>query len=228
MKKFKKGRLIVIEGTDGAGKFTQARLLIRALKKASYDVRFVDFPQYNKLSSYFVKQYLNARFGDLKEVGPYEASLFYALDRYSASSHIKKWLNQGKVVVACRYTFSSGAHQGAKIKRLSERKKYWQWLFDLEYRLLRIPKSNLNILLHMPAKVAQQLVDKKKKRSYVGGKKRDLHEKNLTYLQQSEKVYLELAKPYHMPIIECWKDERLLSRREIHRQVWPVVSKLLK
>ena len=76
------GTFIVIEGTDGSGKGTQFALLRDRLTEAGYDVAAFDFPQYDQPSSYFVREYLNGKYGTADEVGPYTGSLFYALDRF--------------------------------------------------------------------------------------------------------------------------------------------------
>jgi hypothetical protein len=41
-----------------------------------------------------VEDYLNGNFGTAQEVGPYRASVLYAVDRYAASFDIKKWLDE--------------------------------------------------------------------------------------------------------------------------------------
>ena len=43
-----KGKLIVIDGTDGSGKHTQTVLLAKALKAQGYKVKDFSFPQYEK------------------------------------------------------------------------------------------------------------------------------------------------------------------------------------
>ncbi len=50
----KKGKLIVIEGTDGSGKATQSELLAKRLHKDGYSVELIDFPQYGKPSAAMV------------------------------------------------------------------------------------------------------------------------------------------------------------------------------
>ncbi|MFH1867297.1 MAG: thymidylate kinase [Patescibacteria group bacterium] len=224
----KKGFFIALEGTDGSGKTTQFKLLVKALKRIGYSVKTADFPQYGKPSAYFVEQYLNGRYGSLKQVGPYQASFFYALDRYQASFKINKWLKQGKIVVTNRYVLSNVGHQGGKIKKLSERRKYWQWLFNLEYNILSIPKPDLNIILYMPAGVAQKLVDKKKPRQYINGRKRDIHEADLKHLRAAEQVYLQIARQCHLPIIECVKNSKIITPEEIHSKVLNAIGKILK
>jgi dTMP kinase len=65
-----RGTFIVIEGTDGSGKGTQFKMLVDRLRKDGHDVALFDFPQYDEPSSYFVKEYLNGKYGTAEEVGP--------------------------------------------------------------------------------------------------------------------------------------------------------------
>ena len=223
-----KGSFIVIEGTDGAGKATQFKLLVQALQKIGHKVGTVDFPQYGRPSAYFVEQYLNGVYGTAKQVGPYRGSLFYALDRYVAAPQIREWLTQGRIVIANRYTWSNAGHQGGKILNSAKRRAYWKWLFDLEFKLLGIPKPDLTIVLHMPAKQAQLLVDKKMRRKYIKTKaKRDLHENDLKHLQAAEATYLQLARLSRAKLVECVEKGRLLTPIEIHRKVLIIVRKNL-
>src|ERR1700709_2572532 len=99
----KTGTLLVMEGSDGAGKTTQFNLLAERLKAAGYEVAVFEFPRYDKASSYFVKQYLNGGYGSAGKVSPYTASLFYALDRYEAAKDIKAALEAGSIVLCDRY-----------------------------------------------------------------------------------------------------------------------------
>ena len=223
MRKSKKGLFIAIEGTDGSGKGTQFKLLVSALRREGHKVATLDFPQYGKKSAFYVEQYLNCKYG--KKVSPYIASLFYALDRYSTRTKLKSWLKQGKVVVANRFTLSSAAHQGGKIKSSKELKKYWQWLFNLEFKVLGLPRPNLTILLHMPAKTAQQLVLKKAPRNYIkSGKKKDIHEADLGHLKAAETRYLKLANMFKARVIKCVEGGKLLTPEEIHSKVWENIN----
>ena len=72
----KRGKFIVIEGTDGSGKATQVGLLIDRLKSMKLEVEMTDFPQYDNFSSAFVIKYLRGGYGLADEVGPYRASIF--------------------------------------------------------------------------------------------------------------------------------------------------------
>lgn len=224
MIKSKKGLFIAIEGTDGSGKGTQFKLLVSALRRKNIKVETLDFPQYGKPSAYYVEQYLNGNYGH--NVSPYIASLFYSLDRYSTRTKLNSWLKQGRVVVANRFTLSNAAHQGGKIKSSAELKKYWQWLFNLEFKVLGLPRPDLTILLHMPAKTAQELVLKKARRSYIkSGAKKDIHEANLGHLKAAEARYLALSKLVKAKVIICMKNGKLLTPKEIHNKVMSKLNK---
>nr|AIA18603.1 Thymidylate kinase [uncultured bacterium] len=126
-----RGKFIVIEGTDGSGKGTQFKLLKKRLEADGYDVEVFDFPQYDQPSSHFVKEYLNGNYGTVDEVGPYTASLFFALDRYEAGKKIQDALDAGKIVLSNRFTGSNMAHQGTKFNHVEERRGYFIWLANL-------------------------------------------------------------------------------------------------
>ena len=221
-----KGKFIIIEGTDGSGKKTQFEKLVLRIE---HRVATFDFPQYDKPSSFFVKEYLNGHYGTAEEVGPYKASIFYAVDRFDISPMIRNAINDGKIAVSNRYVGSNMGHQGAKIEDKKERVKYFNWLYELEYGILGIPKPDLNIILHMPAKIAQEFVDKKGAREYIGGAKRDLHEGDLRHLERAERVYLEMAEifPEDFIVVECVENGRLLSVDEVHERVWDKVSRFI-
>jgi len=224
----RKGKFIVLEGTDGSGKTVQFEQLLLNLPS---DTKFsiADFPQYDKPSSYFVRRYLNGEYGSWKEVGAKKASLFFALDRFDVGAQIRKWLDDGRLVISNRYVASSMGHQGAKLATREERIKFFRWLHELEYEILEIPRPDLNILLHMPAVIAYDLVAQKGEREYLEGAKRDIHEADLNHLEAAERAYLEMAElfPQDFVRIDCVESGKLLSIEEIHKRVWNIVSKLI-
>jgi dTMP kinase len=220
---------MVLEGTDGSGKTEQFKKLVSRLITDGFEIATFDFPQYEKPSSYFVKEYLNGRYGGWEEVGPYRASLFYALDRFDVGRQIKNVLAEGRIVISNRYVGSNLGHQGSKIKDDTERRRFFEWDYDLEYNILGIPRPDLNIFLHMPAVVAQALVDKKGAREYIGGAKRDIHEADIEHLKNAEKSYLEIVKlfPEDFELVECVENGKLLSIENIHQKVCVAVNKRL-
>jgi len=224
-----KGKFIVIEGTDGSGKGEQTIRLVNHLKDTGHEVIPFDFPRYGEPSCWFITEYLKGGFGSLKEVGPKTASMFYALDRYAAAPQIRSAIDDGKMVVSNRYVASNLGHQGSKFSDTKEREQYFQWEYDLEYAINGIPKPDLNIILHVPAEIAQRLVDQKSERKYLGGKKRDLHESDLGHLKHAEEVYIQLARlfPNDFVVVECVEDNRLLSMDEVHERVWRIIEKII-
>lgn len=215
----KKGKFIVIEGTDGSGKGTQISLLATFLRSKKKKFEVADFPQYDNFSSAFVAKYLRSEYGSAEEVGPYRASLFYALDRYDKSFDIKKWIKDGKIVISNRYVSANMGHQAGKIKGKKARDKFLDWLNDLEYGIFNIPKPDTTILLYVSPEIGQKLVDKKKARNYVRGKKRDIHEADLNHLKKASEAYLYVAKKYKWNIINCAPDGAMRSREDIHKEI---------
>jgi dTMP kinase len=221
------GKLIVIDGTDGSGKATQTKLLVEKLKKVGHSVEVADFPRYGQRSAVLVEDYLNGKFGTAEEVGPYRASIFYAVDRYAASSEIKKWLEEGKIVVSNRYVSASMGHQAGKIKDKKERDKFLVWLEDLEFNLFKIPKPDINILLYMPPSIGQELVDKKGHRDYVNGTKKDIHEADLNHLKDAAEAYQYVAKKYNWIVIDCAPENKLKTIEEIHNMIWEKIKDII-
>ena len=222
------GKFIIFEGIDGSGKSTQSKLFRKYLEEKGLDVVEISFPQYGKKSAGLVEEYLSGGYGSSEEVGAYRASIFFACDRYDASFQIKKWLKDGKVVIADRYVSSNAGHQGGKMSNPKERTDFLTWLYDLEYNIFKIPKPDIVFILKTSSQIAQEMsgkiIDedkKRKKASFLGDKKRDIHELNLKHLDNALKSYLELAQkfPKHFRVVECLKDGNLLSIEIIHQKI---------
>lgn len=225
-----KGKLIVIDGTDGSGKGTQTELLIKRLKKEGYNVLIADFPQYGKRSATMTEDYLNGKFGSAEQVGAYRASIFYACDRFDASFDMREWLKDGGIIISNRYVSASMGHQAGKIKNKRRRNKFLKWLHQLEFDIFKIPKPSKTILLYMSVEVGQKLVDKKGHRDYIGGQKRDIHEADIKHLQDAADAYLYVAKKYKWDILNCAPDGTVNSLRsieDIHEELYSRVKKII-
>lgn len=221
MEKNYKGKFIVIDGSDGSGKTTQINMLSEKLEYFGYKVEIADFPQYNTKSAGLIEEYLKGKYGSADEVNSYVASCFYACDRYDASFKIKEALMQGKIVIANRYVTSNMAHQGCKITNNLERKIFFKWLNDLEYKMFNIPNPDLILILNVNIKISNELINRR-------GRVKDIHEKNLNHLKNAQKIYLELKKIYNnISIINCVKNNNILNIEEIHGIIWQKVSKNL-
>lgn len=175
-----KGKVIVIEGLDGSGKATQTQILFDRLLAERIKVRKVSFPDYQSPSSALVKMYLSGEFGtNPEDVNAYAAAVFYAVDRYA--SFKKDWGNDyadGAVILCDRYVTSNAIYQMAKVQK-EDRESYLEWLSELEYEKLGVPKPDFVIYLDVPSEISQALMSKR----YDGDEsKKDLHERNLSYL----------------------------------------------
>lgn len=226
-----KGKFIVLEGGDGSGKATQARLLTKALQEYS-PTAFYEFPRY-KQSAFgaLIGRCLAGEFGNFLELSPYLSSLPYMLDRTRAKYLLIESLKDGHVICD-RYTPSNIAYQAAKIPKGKERQTFINFIEEGEYGELGLPEPDMVIYLQVPADISAELIKKKQERNYLAGTGRthDQFEENIKYQQEVMGVYLDLAKQrksWH--IINCLdKNKKLLPREDIHLQVIKLVKKELK
>ena len=224
-----KGKLIVIEGIDSSGKATQVDLLVKKLKKAKKKVATIDFPQY--YTSFFgemIGRCLRGEFGPIEKVNPYLASLPYALDRFLAKNKILRWLREGRIIVANRYSSANQIHQGGKLKDKKARNKFFQWLDQLEFQVLKIPRPDLVVFLKVPVEISQKLLLKRKKRDYLKKIKQDRHEKSRDHLISAYRTANTLAsKSKNWATINCLFNKKILAKEVIAKRVWEVVEKFL-
>ena len=185
-------KIIVIEGLDGSGKATQTKLLEKKLLKNGKSVRRLEFPDYESPSSALIKMYLAGEFGDKPEdVNAYAASAFYAVDRIA--SFLKYWkkdYEQDTVILSDRYATSNLIYQMSKTDE-EQWESFIEWQNDFEYTKMGIPKPDTVIYLDVDPNISQRLMEKR----YNGDiSKKDLHEKNLSYLLKCRKGALYTAK----------------------------------
>ncbi len=102
-------RFISLEGPEGAGKTTQARLLSRFLRKLGYRTIVVKDPGTTPLGER-IRKMLKSVSLEIDDVS--ELFLFLAARRQLVVEVIKPALRQGKVVIADRFTHSTLAYQG--------------------------------------------------------------------------------------------------------------------
>jgi dTMP kinase len=104
-----KGVFICVEGLDGCGKTTQAKLLVSRLRR-SYDAIYTAEPSSGKIGRFIKNHCLH---GDKRGSGVVEALLF-AADRFEhVENTVLPALKKGRIVVSDRYVYSSLAYQGA-------------------------------------------------------------------------------------------------------------------
>lgn len=223
------GKLIVIEGTDSSGKETQTKRLYEKLKEEGFNVKKITFPNYESPACAPVKMYLAGEFGEnALEVNPYPASTMYAIDRYA--SFKKEWedfYNQGGIIITDRYTQSNMIHQASKITDSVEKKKFMEWLVDLEFEKMRIPKPDMVLFINMPFEFAQDLM-KNRENKITGEKKKDIHEKNLEYMKRSYENACNMAAEQGWKEICCAEEGKLRTIEEISEDIFRAVKENLE
>ena len=223
-----KAKLIVIDGTDGSGKATQAALLVKSLKKHMINAVGLDFPQYQTFFGKLVAQYLKNHFG---RISPYLASVLYAANRMEFKDKLYAWVKEGKTVVLNRYVSSNQIHQAANIDTKKERNKFVKWIGKMEYEIIGLPKPDLVVFLNVPAEISYKLIEQKEPqaRRYAEGAKRDLLESDLEHQQRAlTQSFDMLNKHYKWLQIDCVKKGKLRSKEDISEEIWQSVNKLLR
>ncbi len=237
-----RGKLIVIEGTDGSGKATQADILLLRMNAENMPAKKMSFPRYDLPSGRIVGQsYLgkdvdfygwggdSGWFGDPDKVDFRVASMFYAADRVFATPEILDIVESGQHLILDRYYQSNMAHQGGKVLSPLAREEVFDYIESLELKLNQIPREDTTIFLYIPLDVALEM---RMRRMEESGEKQDGHESNLEHLKRAEETYLQLFQRYKdsWTKIDCSPDgtyEGLKSRKEIGEEIFSEVMEKL-
>jgi dTMP kinase len=213
-------KLFVIEGVDGAGKSTQIKLLKDFFSEKGYNCEYLHFPRTD--APYFgelIARFLRGEFGSISEVDPYLVGLLYAGDRKDASETIQGWLNDGKVVLLDRYTYSNIAYQCAKLKDPPEQEKLMKWILKLEFEHFCIPRPDLNIFLDVPFAFTEKKLSGSRTgddRTYLNGS-RDIHEESLDFQKNVRDLYIKVSQSDdRLAVVNCSRaDGTMLPPNEI-------------
>jgi dTMP kinase len=193
-----RGAFICIEGLDGCGKTTQAKLLVRRLRREGVAVYTAE-PSKEKIGRFIKKHYLH---GSKRGSSIVEALLF-AADRFEhVENEVLPALRKGRIVVSDRYVYSSLAYQGAAGLDL-------EWIKRLNEHAMR---PDLAIFLDVePETVVQRL---KPKRSVM---------EDLETQRKVREVYLKFVEKGELVRIDGNK-----SKREVTESIAACVRSFLK
>ncbi|WP_077533686.1 dTMP kinase [Massiliimalia massiliensis] len=220
-----RGKLIVLDGLDGSGKSTQAQLLADRLLAEKRKVELLSYPDYSQPSSTLVKMYLNGAFSKSADgVNAYAASSFYAVDRYA--SYMQFWkekLENGFIMIASRYVSSNAIHQMVKLPK-DEWDTFLDWLEDYEYQKLSLPRPDRVIFLDMSRAVADQLI---LSRYHGDESKKDIHEQNMSYLEQCMESAHYAAAKKGWQVIRCCDGEHPFPIEEIAQKIMLSVKEVI-
>lgn len=200
-------KLFVIEGVDGSGKSTQIKLLTEYLRKKGLETEFLHFPRMD--APYFgelIARFLRGEFGSLDQVDPYLVALLYAGDRKDAAAMIRNWLDNKKIVLLDRYTYSNIAYQCAKIADEALQDKLMEWILRLEFEHFAIPKPDLNIFLDVPFSFTEKKLLSGRSgadRNYLNGTK-DIHEESLNFQKKVRDIYIKVSRSdLGLEVVDC-------------------------
>jgi len=173
----RRGKIIVIEGIDKAGKTTQANLLLKKLKGKKY-VKF-DFPDYSTPVGIEIKQFLDGKRNYSDEV----KMMLLSANRWEKKSEIESIIGKGTTIIMNRYYQSNlayGISKGLKLK----------WLLALDEGL---PKADLVVVIDIKTNT---LV--KRSRNDIT----DTFEQDLDLIRNVRRNYKMLANKFNWHIID--------------------------
>jgi dTMP kinase len=194
----RKGKIIVLEGIDKAGKSTQSKLLMDYLKLSGKICTLITFPDYSTSIGAEIKAFLEG-----KRDYPIELKhILLSANRWEKKKEIESMVDSGTIVIINRYYQSNlvyGTSNGLNLR----------WLLSLEKGL---PTADLVIVLDVTPRITL-------KRSLEP----DEFEKDVSLLQNVYKNYHKLAKPFRWKILNAEK-----SRDQIHDEVKKTVERIIK
>ena len=224
----KTGHLIALEGIDGTGKGTQARLLAEALRRRGVRVRPFSFPAYREtLAGSLIGTYLNGGLGDPRTIDSRLTAVLYAIDRFELRGQMLEALSAGETVICDRYVGSNMAHQVARAAPRN-RPAVRSLIESLEFGVLGLPRPELVIFFDMPVSLAQGRVLKKDVRQYTR-RKLDANEADARHLKCALAEYRFQARSdpgwLRVPTVSGRRER---TREEIHEDVlaaaWELVG----
>lgn len=221
----KRGKIIVIEGTDCSGKNTQSELLCQRLNSVNIKTISLSFPMYDTPTGKIVggpylgkKHISNGWFKEgANNVPGKVASLYFAADRLYNINKIIKHLEEGTNVILDRYTTSNMGHQAGKLKTKEERIEMFKWLEELEYNMLQLPKPDIKVFLYMP-----YFYSKKLQQNRI---ELDEHELSKENIINAENAYLELADYDSFIKINCVENEEIRQIKDINDELFENIIK---
>ncbi|MDT5182961.1 MAG: dTMP kinase [Mycobacterium sp.] len=182
--------LIVIEGVDGAGKRTLTQGLRSAFEAAHKSVASLSFPRYgHSVSADIAAEALHGGHGDLSS-SVYAMAVLFALDRSGARDEIGHLNAAYDVVILDRYVASNAAYSAARLHQGADGDVV-DWVRDLEYERLRLPKPDWQVLLDVPAELASERAENRAAQD--ADRAKDAYERDDGLQRRTGEIYSGLA-----------------------------------
>lgn len=140
--------IIAIEGIDGAGKNTIVRRIVE-----EYGADTLSFPRYeDSLHAQLAQDALYGKMGDLVD-SAYGMATMFALDRYDAKGQLAQYQDTpDRILLLDRYVASNAAYTAARTGDDAAA----EWVAELEFARLGLPKPDLQVLVATSPSVAKQ------------------------------------------------------------------------
>ena len=184
------GRLIVIEGLDGAGKRTLSDRLLAALATRGARTDTLAFPRYDAdVHAELARDALHGRLGDLVD-SAYAMAALFALDRRAAAAGIRAALAAHDVVLVDRYVASNAAYGAARLHQ-DAAGEFVAWVRALEVERFGVPVPDRQLLLDVPRAVAADRAAHRERTE--PGRGRDRYESDTALQERTAVVYAQLA-----------------------------------
>lgn len=197
-----RGRLIALEGLDGVGKTTQARLLAQHLTRLGLPVLLTREPTDGPFGQQIRQLLLHGRQGLTPAA---ELDLFLADRREHVRDVIRPALAAGNIVITDRYYFSSMAYQGALGLDPQE---------ILRRHTQFAPPPDLAILLHLPMAVVGHRLQQR-------GAPLSRSFEQFDYLAKVAAVFEHLETP------DLFRVDGLGSEAQVHGRILALVEQVL-
>ncbi|SOJ53798.1 Thymidylate kinase [Mycobacterium simulans] len=182
--------LIAIEGVDGSGKRTLTEGLRKAFEDAGKSVATLAFPRYGQsVTADVVAEALHGKHGDLAS-SVYAMAMLFALDRAGAIDEIDGARRDHDVVILDRYVASNAAYSAARLHQDADGEVV-AWVRQLEYCRLGLPAPDWQVLLAVPAELAEQRA--RSRAESDPGRARDSYERDDELQRRTGAAYLGLA-----------------------------------
>jgi dTMP kinase len=177
----KRGAFIVIEGLDGSGKTTQAKLLASKLSQ-SHNALYTFEPSEGRIGTFI-------RDGCLYEEERLQAeveALLFAADRIEHIEHvIDPALKEGRLVISDRYVYSSLAYQGSADVSLS-------WIETLNKHAL---KPDFAVFIDVSPETVLKRLERRKSVMETLETQRCVREIYVRFVEKGDLVTIDGEKP---------------------------------
>ena len=193
-----RGKIIVIEGTDKAGKTSQSRMLAETLKASGKVCVILDFPDYTTPIGMEIKAFLEGKRDYLSEV----KHLLFSANRWEKKKEIESMLENGTIIVMNRYWQSNLVYGVANGMDTN-------WLLRLDKGL---PKEDIVLVILVNPSISANRAEIQ-----------DVFESDSQLAAKAYKNYLKFAKQYRWKVVDGSK-----SKEQVHQEITKMIRKELK